>query len=237
MAGSSEQDSPARRGLMLVLSSPSGAGKSTLTRRLREDDPNLHLSISWTTRPRRRSEVDGRDYVFVERDAFAQEERAGGFLESAEVHGNRYGTPRAPVEAALGAGRDVIFDIDYQGTQQIAAKMRDDLVTIFILPPSMAELRARLLRRAEDDDATIERRLAKARDEIGHWDEYDYIIVNDDVSRALDEIKAILAVERLKRTTGREATSEEQRQTTVAAGLARASRADAAALVAELLAA
>ncbi len=237
MVGPSEQESSARRGLMLVLSSPSGAGKSTLTRRLREDDPNLHLSISWTTRPRRPSEVGGQDYVFVGRDEFAREEQAGGFLESAEVHGNRYGTPRAPVENALGAGRDVIFDIDYQGTQQIAAKMRDDLVTIFILPPSMAELRARLLRRAEDDNATIERRLDKARDEIGHWGEYDYIIVNDDVSRALDEIKAILATERLQRAVGREPSPQERQQIAVAAALAQANRADAAALVAELLAA
>jgi guanylate kinase len=222
---------------MLVLSSPSGAGKSTLTRRLREDDPNLYLSISRTTRRRRRSEVDGRDYDFISPEEFGRQERSGAFLECAEVHGNRYGTPRAPVEAALGKGHDVIFDIDYQGTQQIAAKMRDDLVTVFILPPSMTELRERLLRRAEDDHATIQRRLDKARDEIRHWAEYDYIVINDDVSRALDEVKAILATERLKRATKPELGPEQHAQMEVAEKLQRGNQADVASLVAELLAA
>lgn len=228
---------PTRRGLLLVLSSPSGAGKSTLTRRLRETDPNLHLSISCTTRPRRRSELDGRDYNFISPKAFAEQEAAGDFLESAEVHGNRYGTPRRPVEDALRQGRDVIFDIDWQGTQQIAQKMRDDLVSVFILPPSIDELRARLERRAEDDDTTIARRLAKAKDEIGHWSEYDYVIINDDLSRAFAEVQAILAAERLRREPGAEIGLAERERIALAESLLRARRDDAGALVARLLAA
>ena len=189
-----------RRGLMLILSSPSGAGKSTLTRSLLKADPELDLSISMTTRVRRHSEIDGQHYHFVDARQFQQMQAAGELLESAEVHGNRYGTPREPVEAALGVGRDIVFDIDWQGTRQIAERMPDDIVTIFVLPPSMAELKARLDRRAEDDHEVIARRLTSARDEIGHWSEYDYVIVNDNLSRSLDEVRAILRAERLRRS-------------------------------------
>lgn len=189
-----------RRGLMLVLSSPSGAGKSTLTRNLLDSDRELELSISMTTRNRRHSEIGGRHYHFIDTKRFSQMRESGELLESAEVHGNRYGTPRAPVEAALSAGRDVVFDIDWQGTQQLAAQMPNDLVSIFVLPPSMAELHARLDRRAEDDHDVIARRLAAARDEIEHWPEYDYVIVNDDLDRALQEVRSILVAERLRRS-------------------------------------
>lgn len=197
-----EADStPHRRGLMLVLSSPSGAGKSTLTRRLLEIEPDLQLSISMTTRQRRRSELDGRDYCFISSDEFERLEAEGAFLECATVHGNRYGTLRAPVEEALGKGRDIVFDIDWQGTQQIARQMPDDIVRVFILPPSITALRSRLERRAEDDHVTIERRLAKARDEIRHWPEYDYVVVNDDLSAAFAEVRSILAAERERRSS------------------------------------
>jgi guanylate kinase len=184
---------------MLALSSPSGAGKSTLTRSLLDLDRDLVLSISVTTRPRRHSEIEGRHYHFIDARRFQQMQRAGELLESAEVHGNRYGTPREPVETALAAGRDVVFDIDWQGTRQIAAKMPDDLVSIFVLPPTMAELKSRLERRAEDDPEVIARRLGAAREEIGHWTEYDYVIVNDDLDRSLRSVRAILDAERLKR--------------------------------------
>lgn len=190
----------ARRGVMLVLSSPSGAGKSTLTRLLTVKDDNLRLSISVTTRPRRHSEVDGVHYHFIDVRRFRQMKEAGDLLESAEVHGNHYGTPRQQVEEALGAGRDVLFDIDWQGTQQLAASMPDDLVRVFVLPPSMEELQARLERRAEDHPEIIANRLKAARDEIGHWAEYDYIIVNDDLERSLGELRAILTAERLRRS-------------------------------------
>lgn len=189
-----------RRGLMLILSSPSGAGKSTLTRSLLKADPELGLSISVTTRARRHSEIDGQHYHFIDAKRFQQMRDSGELLESAEVHGNRYGTPREPIEAALGAGRDVVFDIDWQGTRQIAEQMPDDIVTIFVLPPSMAELKSRLDRRAEDDPEVIARRLTSARDEIGHWSEYDYVIINDDLSRSLDEVTAVLHAERLRRS-------------------------------------
>ncbi|MCC6737209.1 MAG: guanylate kinase [Bauldia sp.] len=185
---------------MLVLSSPSGAGKSTLTRLLTVKDDNLRLSISVTTRPRRHSEVDGVHYHFIDVRRFRQMKEAGDLLESAEVHGNHYGTPRQQVEEALGAGRDVLFDIDWQGTQQLAASMPDDLVRVFVLPPSMEELQARLERRAEDHPEIIANRLKAARDEIGHWAEYDYIIVNDDLERSLGELRAILTAERLRRS-------------------------------------
>lgn len=189
-----------RRGLMLILSSPSGAGKSTLTRSLLKADPDLDLSVSLTTRARRHSEIDGQHYHFIDAKRFRQMQDAGELLESAKVHGNRYGTPREPVEAALHAGRDVVFDIDWQGTRQISEQMPDDIVTIFVLPPSMAELKARLDRRAEDDPEVIARRLTSARDEIGHWSEYDYVIINDDLSRSLDEVRAVLRAERLRRS-------------------------------------
>ncbi len=190
---------PARRGLMLILSSPSGAGKSTLTRTLSQKETNLDLSVSVTTRPRRPSEIDGVHYHFIGREAFDGLRERDELLESAEVHGNGYGTPRKPVEAALKAGRDVLFDIDYQGTQQILEKARDDVVAIFILPPSMAELRSRLVRRAEDAPDVIAKRLANARDEIARWSVYDYVIVNDDLGAAYESVRAILTAERLKR--------------------------------------
>ncbi|WP_449257447.1 guanylate kinase [Bosea sp. (in: a-proteobacteria)] len=195
-----ETTRPARRGLMLILSSPSGAGKSTLTRNLSQNENNLDLSISVTTRPRRPSEIDGVHYRFIDRGSFDAMRQHSDLLEWAEVHGNGYGTPRKEVEASLAAGRDVLFDIDWQGTQQIVKKARADVVTIFILPPSMAELRSRLVRRAEDAPEVIAKRLANARDEIARWSQYDYVIVNDDLTAAYDAIKAILTAERLKRS-------------------------------------
>lgn len=193
---------PARRGLMLILSSPSGAGKSTLTRTLCQRESNIDLSVSVTTRPKRPSEIDGVHYRFIDKDAFQQLRDHDDLLESAEVHGNFYGTPRKPVDAALSAGRDVLFDIDWQGTLQILDKARPDIVTVFILPPSMAELKSRLVRRAEDAPEVIAKRLANARDEISRWGVYDYVIVNDDLGQAYDSIKAILTAERLKRVRG-----------------------------------
>jgi guanylate kinase len=189
---------PARRGLMLILSSPSGAGKSTLTRNLKTEN-NLDLSVSVTTRAKRASEIDGVHYRFIDRSDFDQMKQHDDLLEWAEVHGNGYGTPRKEVEASLAAGRDVLFDIDWQGTQQIVAKARADVVTIFILPPSMAELRSRLVRRAEDAPDVIAKRLSNARDEIARWNKYDYVIVNDDLQAAYESVKAILTAERLKR--------------------------------------
>ncbi|MCX7326664.1 MAG: guanylate kinase [Hyphomicrobiales bacterium] len=188
-----------RRGLMLILSSPSGAGKSTLTRQLVEDQPDVRLSVSVTTRPKRASEIDGKHYRFITIDEFEALRERGDLLESAEVHGNFYGTPRKPVETALAAGRDVLFDIDWQGTRQIMAKMREDVVAVFVLPPSMAELKMRLERRAEDAPDTIRKRLRNARDEIAQWGLYDYLIVNDDLGRAFSGVQAILAAERMKR--------------------------------------
>jgi guanylate kinase len=193
-----------RRGIMLVLSSPSGAGKTTLSRNLLEqeniEDPGkLELSISATTRPRRPSEIDGVHYQFVSKRQFEIMRDGGELLEWAEVHGNFYGTPREPVEKALAAGRDVLFDIDWQGTRQLLDKMRDDVVTVFVLPPSAAELKARLERRAEDSGAIIAQRLRNAVEEISHWREYDYILVNRDLDKSFLRLRAILAAERLKR--------------------------------------
>ena len=204
----SVSDSIARRGLILILSSPSGAGKTTLTRAIADDGGwGLDLSISVTTRARRPSEIAGRHYNFIEREAFEDLRARDDLLEWAEVHGNFYGTPRRPVEKVLSAGRDMIFDIDYQGTRQVRGKLADDVVTVFILPPSLEELRHRLERRAEDSPETIEKRLANARVEIQRWSEYDYVIVNDDLQNAFDALRGILAAERLKRTrrTGLEA--------------------------------
>ncbi len=191
-----------RRGFMLILSSPSGAGKSTLTRNLLDDHAlDLELSISVTTRARRSSEVDGRHYHFKSRKDFETMRTRDELLEWAEVHGNYYGTPRPPVEATLAAGRDMIFDIDYQGTKQVLSRARADAVTIFILPPSMRELAARLERRAEDADDVIARRLEAARStEIPRWTMYDYVIVNRDVQEALTQVRSILIAERLKRS-------------------------------------
>jgi len=189
----------ARRGLMLVLSSPSGAGKTTLSRRLLKEDDHVALSISVTTRKMRPGEVDGRDYHFIDRKKFDALVAQDGLLEWAEVFDNYYGTPRAPVMEALSAGRDVLFDIDWQGTQQLREKARGDLVSVFILPPSVAELEKRLHTRAQDDHDTIHRRMAKAADEMSHWAEYDYVVINNDLDRAFAEVSAILAAERLKR--------------------------------------
>jgi guanylate kinase len=189
----------ARRGLMLVLSSPSGAGKTTLSRMLLKADRHVDLSISVTTRPQRPGEVDGRDYRFIDMVRFEAMVKTGKLLEWAEVFGHRYGTPRAPVEKALRGGRDVLFDIDWQGTQQLREKARDDLVSVFILPPSVKELQRRLDRRAQDTRAIIAGRMAKAAGEMSHWPEYDYVIVNRDKRDAFAEVRAILAAERLKR--------------------------------------
>ncbi|SFT74429.1 guanylate kinase [Mesorhizobium sp. YR577] len=188
-----------RRGLMLVLSSPSGAGKSTIARNLLEKDPALSLSVSVTTRPRRGSEIDGVHYHFVTQRDFERLRDSDALLEWAEVHGNYYATPREPVEAAMAEGRDMLFDIDWQGALQLKDKMRVDIVSIFILPPSMTELKARLKRRAEDADAAIEKRLQNAREEIEHWKEYDFVVVNHDLNQAYAEVRAIVAAERLRR--------------------------------------
>lgn len=189
-----------RRGLMLILSSPSGAGKTTLTRMLLQDKSvDLTLSVSVTTRARRSSEVDGIHYHFITRPEFERLRDSGDLLEHAEVHGNFYGSPRARVESVLAQGRDVLFDIDYQGTQQVRLKSPDDVVTIFILPPSMRELQARLERRAEDTADTIARRLANARNEIQRWTVYDYVLVNDDLQHTYRQVQAILQAERLRR--------------------------------------
>ena len=189
-----------RRGLMLILSSPSGAGKTTLTRDLLQDTTlDLTLSISVTTRPRRTSEVDGIHYYFKTKSEFDRLKAQDDLLEYAEVHGNSYGTPRELVEKVLSQGRDMLFDIDYQGTQQVQKRAPNDVVTIFILPPSMKELRARLERRAEDEAEVIAKRLVNARNEITRWPIYDYVIVNEDIQTALAEVKSILIAERLKR--------------------------------------
>jgi guanylate kinase len=197
--GGRNQKRIARRGLMLVLSSPSGAGKTTLSRMLLEADRHVELSVSVTTRPQRRGEVDGRDYHFIDLHRFQAMVKSGKLLEWADVFGHCYGTPRRPVEKALQAGRDVLFDIDWQGTQQLSEKARDDLVSVFVLPPTVKELERRLKRRAQDSHDIIGSRMDKAADEMSHWPEYDYVIVNRDKDEAFAEVKAILAAERLKR--------------------------------------
>ena len=188
-----------RRGLMMVLSSPSGAGKTTIAHRLLEGDRDLALSVSVTTRTRRANEVDGRDYHFIDLTAFNLMVNRDQLLEHAKVFGNYYGTPRAPVETTLASGRDVLFDIDWQGTQQLAERARDDLVSVFILPPTWREMERRLHTRAQDDEAEINRRMAKASDEMSHWAEYDYVIINRDLNHSVAAVKAILQSERLKR--------------------------------------
>ena len=188
-----------RRGMILILSSPSGAGKTTLTRMLMQDKAlDLTLSVSVTTRPRRSSEVDGIHYRFVDRREFERMRAGGDLLEWAEVHGNAYGTPRAPVEAVLAEGRDMLFDVDWQGAKQMRERLGDDVVSIFVLPPSMKELRARLERRAEDSSTTIGQRLDNARHEIERWRSYQYVIVNDDLERAYKDVLAIVRAERLR---------------------------------------
>jgi len=193
-----------RRGLLVILSSPSGAGKSTLARRLIEWDPTISFSVSATTRKPRPGEVDGREYHFRSREAFLQMVEAGEMLEHAEVFGNFYGSPRAPVEASIAAGRDVLFDIDWQGGQQIAASaLRDEVVSVFILPPSIAELERRLNARGQDSPEVIAGRMTRSRAEISHWAEYDYVLINDDLERCDAQLKAILTAERLKRSRQR----------------------------------
>ena len=188
-----------RRGILLVLSSPSGAGKTTITRRLLECDPTLSLSISVTTRPRRPSEVYGKDYHFIAQAEFDRMVAAGELLEHAAVFGHCYGTPRGPIDAAIAAGRDVVTDIDWQGTQQVSASLSGDLVTIFILPPSTAALEARLRTRAQDSDAVVAQRMAKSSEEMSHWPEYHYVIVNDDLAASVAQAQAIVTAERLSR--------------------------------------
>ncbi len=188
-----------RRGLLLILSSPSGAGKSTLSRMLMAWDKDMRFSVSATTRPPRPGEAEGREYYFRSREAFEEMVKSGEMLEHAEVFGNLYGSPRGPVLAAMEAGTDTAFDIDWQGGQQIAQAMRGDVVSIFILPPSIAELDRRLRQRGQDSDAVIAGRMAKSRDEISHWAEYDYVLVNDDLDQTFDRLTAILTAERLQR--------------------------------------
>jgi guanylate kinase len=196
---SKNETAVARRGLMLVLSSPSGAGKTTLSRRLLEYDPNVELSISVTTRKRRPSEMEGRDYRFITRREFDNLVEKGELLEWAEVFDNYYGTPKKPVLEALAAGRDVLFDIDWQGTKQLKQVAREDIASVFVLPPSVLELERRLRTRAQDDYETIHRRMAKAANEMSHWNEYDYVVINHDLDQAFAEVASILAAERLKR--------------------------------------
>ena len=194
-----KDEAVARRGILFVVSSPSGAGKTTLTRTLIEKEANVSLSVSVTTRARRPSEIDGVHYRFISMRQFEVMRAADELLEWAEVHGNYYGTPREPVEQALAAGRDVLFDIDWQGTQQICQKMRSDVVSVFVLPPSATELKTRLERRAEDSGEIIARRLRNAAEEIPHWTEYDYVLINSDLDESFTQLRAILTAERLKR--------------------------------------
>ena len=184
---------------MLVLSSPSGAGKTTITRRLVAGDPGLTLSVSVTTRPPRDGEVDGRDYSFIDRHHFDEMLAQGEFLEHATVFGHCYGTPRRPIEAALTAGHDVVGDVDWQGTQQLAKSVPRDLVSVFVLPPSLAALDARLRARAQDSAATVAARMAESAEEMGHWPEYDYVIVNRKVEESVAQVRAIVTAERLRR--------------------------------------
>ena len=189
-----------RRGILIILSSPSGAGKSTLSRRLLELDPEVRFSISATTRPPRPGERDGVEYLFIDRPAFEAMVAAGQMLEHAEVFGNLYGTPRAPVEAAVARGEDVLFDVDWQGGQQIrSSDLREAVVSIFILPPSIAALEARLRARGQDSPEVVARRMATSRDEISHWAEYDYVLVNENLKQCEEELRAIIAAERLRR--------------------------------------
>jgi guanylate kinase len=198
-AGGHGFDGVERRGLMFVLSSPSGAGKTTLSRMLVAETPALQMSVSATTRPMRPGEVDGRDYLFVDKPKFEAMVKRDELLEWATVFDNRYGTPRAPVEAALSAGQDVLFDIDWQGTQQLRSRSPNDVVSVFILPPSVQALEQRLHTRAQDSDEVIRGRMKKAGDEMSHFDAYDYIVVNDNIGIAFEAVKSILRAEQLKR--------------------------------------
>lgn len=198
-AGGHNFDGVERRGLMFVLSSPSGAGKTTLSRMLVAETPDLQMSVSATTRPMRPGEVEGRDYYFVDAARFDDMAARGDLLEWANVFDNRYGTPRQPVETALAAGRDVLFDIDWQGTQQLRSRSPNDVVSVFILPPSVQALEQRLHTRAQDSDAVIRGRMKKAGDEMSHFDAYDYIVVNDNIGLAYEAVKSVLRAEQLKR--------------------------------------
>lgn len=188
-----------RRGLMIVLSSPSGAGKTTLTRKLLSENDDMAMSISATTRKPRPGEIDGKDYLFVTKDSFAEMIDDQAFLEHAKVFDHHYGTPRAPVEDALEQSQDVIFDIDWQGAQQLTQAAGDDLVRVFILPPNMRELEQRLRTRAQDSDEVIAKRMSKSESEISHWAEYDYVIVNEEIETSMIELRTIIAAERMKR--------------------------------------
>lgn len=188
-----------RRGLMIVLSSPSGAGKTTMTRRLLAQDSQIAMSVSVTTRPPRPGERDGEDYYFITKDKFAELEADGELLEHARVFDNYYGTPREPVEEALSEGKDIVFDIDWQGAQQLTEAAADDLVKIFILPPNMRELEKRLRTRAQDSDDVIAKRMSKSENEISHWAEYDYVLVNENIDRAMGELLSIVTAERMRR--------------------------------------
>jgi guanylate kinase len=199
MANGASDLGVARRGLMLVLSSPSGAGKTTLSRLLLERDPMIDLSTSVTTRPPRPGEVNGRDYHFIDRAQFDAMVANGELLEWAQVFGNLYGTPLGPVAKTLSSGRDVMFDIDWQGTQQLREKGRADLVSVFVLPPSIPDLERRLKSRAQDSPEVIRSRMAKAADEMSHWAEYDYVVINREIEDAFQDVRAILGAERLKR--------------------------------------
>jgi len=199
MARAAKTKAVARRGMMLVLSSPSGAGKTTLSRRLLEADKDIDLSISVTTRKPRPGEIEGHHYHFISAAKFDRMVANNELLEWAEVFGNRYGTPRKQVMRSLKQGRDILFDIDWQGTQQLREQARDDLASVFVLPPSMKELERRLHKRAQDDKQTIKTRMTKAGSELGHWAEYDYVILNDSLRSAFKQVCTILAAERLKR--------------------------------------
>jgi guanylate kinase len=188
-----------RRGLMLVMSSPSGAGKTSISRAVMGEEPEIRMSISVTTRTRRPAEVDGRDYHFITVERFEAMVETGELLEHATVYGNAYGTPRGPVEAALAEGRDVLFDIDWQGAQQLREAAGDDMVGIFILPPSTGELAARLRTRAQDSEDTVRYRLAQIANDVTHWPEYDYVLINQDLANSVAAVRAILAAERLRR--------------------------------------
>ena len=188
-----------RRGIMLVLSSPSGAGKTKITRELLNSDPNITMSISATTRPPRSGEIDGKDYFFVSEKEYQRMVSAGEFLEHAKVFDNYYGTPREPVEKALQAGCDVLFDVDWQGTQELSGNAGNDLVSVFILPPSTKELARRLTERAQDSEDVVNKRMAKASDEMSHYIEYDYIIINNVIEESVERVRAVLDAERMKR--------------------------------------
>ena len=189
-----------RRGFLLVLSSPSGAGKTTIARRLVAADPGLTLSVSVTTRPPRQGEIDGRDYFFIDRERFDEMMARDEFLEHAIVFGNNYGTPRGPIEEALAGGRDIVGDVDWQGAQQLVKRIPDDLVSVFVLPPSRDALAVRLRSRAQDSPTVVAARMAKSAEEMSHWSEYDYVIINNDIDESVAQARAILIAERLRRS-------------------------------------